>query len=326
MIKQFRNLSPVNLFFLVVVTIVLRMGTLFQIPALLEFNFAEVFNRLLMPVPVDSPFAPAVNIFIATFLIIIQAVWLNRIINEHNLLGKPTFLPALMYVTASGILTPFTVLSPALLCNFLLIWMIGKFLNIHRRTEVTSVMYDLGFIVGIGTLIYFPFIAMFVLLYVTLLIFRAFSWREWLSGFLGFATVYFFLAVFYFWNDSLSKFYTIWLPLANPFPSKIRINFYNYIVLIPLLAILGLSGLSIRQNFFRSYVQVRKAFQLLFGLMVLALVSFYLEPQVRIYHFLLAVPPVAVFMAYYFLHAKKRWIFESLFFLLLVFVVYFQFV
>jgi hypothetical protein len=326
MIRQFRNLTPANLFFLVVIGVVLRLGLLVHLPDTLEFEFAKPFLRFLIPVPTEPFFSPLVNISITFIIILIQATILNKIVNNHNLLGKPSFLPALMYVTTSAILVPFTVLSPTLLCNFLLIWMIEKFLSIYRRNEVGSVMYDMGLMVGVGTLIYFPFIAMFIVLYVSLLIYRPFNWREWIIGLLGFGTVYFFVAIFYYWNDSFDQFYQIWIPLATPFRSNIGIKFYDYIVLIPLIIILALSAFSLRMNFFKSYVHIRKSFQLLFFLFILAILSFYLKQQVRIYHFLLAVPAASIFMGYYFLHAKKAWVYESLYFLLVAFIIYFQIV
>lgn len=324
MIRQFRNLTPVNLFFLIIIAVILRITLLVDLPETFEFDFAKPFLRLLIPVPADSIISPFLNVSIALILTLIQASILNKIVNQHNLLGKPSFLPALMYVTASSIFMPFLVLSPALICNFLIIWMIEKFQSIYRRNEVGSVMFDLGMIVGVGTLMYFPFIAMFILLYVSLLIYRPFNWREWVIGLVGFATVYFFVAIYYYWNDSFENFYQIWLPLATPFPAKLGINFNDYIVLIPVIIILILSAYSLRRNFFKSYVQVRKSFQILFFMFVLAMISFYLKPHVRVYHFLLGVPAASVFMAYYFLHAKKRWVFESLYFLLVAFIIYFQ--
>ncbi|WP_423147481.1 DUF6427 family protein [Rubrolithibacter danxiaensis] len=284
----------------------------------------ESFVRLLLVVPQESFFSPLQNISIALLLTFFQAILLNRIVNNYNLFGRPSFLPSLMYATAASLLPPFLILSPALLCNFLLIWMIEKFLSIYRRDEARSVMFDLGMMVGFGTLIYFPFIVMFLLLWLSLLIFRPFNWREWVSGLIGFATIYFILAVFYYWNDSLDNFLQIFLPLTNKFPSAIKINLNDYIVLIPVICILALSAISLRQNFFRSYVQVRKSFQLLFFLLVLALISFYLKKQVQVYHFLLAVPAVAIFMAYYFLNAKRRWFYESLYLILIGFIIYFQ--
>jgi len=42
-------------------------------------------------------------------------------------------------------------------------------------------------------------------------------------------------------------------------------------------------------------------------------------------HFLLCTVPLAVFFAYYFLYAKSKWFYESLYLLLLISIIYFQF-
>jgi hypothetical protein len=326
MINQFRKLSPVNLFFLVIVSIILRLGIFIHLPEKLNFNFMEPFAWTLINVPSEGLFSPLQNVTVATILTLIQAIILNRIINHHNILGKPTFLPALMYVTGSSILMPFLVLNPVIFCNFFILWMIAKFLNIYHKNEARSVMFDLGMIVAAGTLIYFPFIAMMPLLWISLIIFRPFNWREWIAILLGFITIYFFLAVFYYMNDSLDKFYQIWLPLANHFPTNIHIHIYDYIVLFPVVVIFILSAVSLQQNFYRSFVHVRKSFQVLFFMFLVAMLSFYLKPELELYHFLLGLAPAAIFMAYYFLNARIKWVYETLYLLLAGFIIYFQLV
>lgn len=324
MINQFRSLNPVNIILLIGTALLLRLGVIFQ-SAESTLDFAGPFTRFLLSLLPANTFSTAPGAFTALFITIIQAFIFNRVINNYNLPGKPTFLPALLYITCSSLFLSFLIISPALISNFLLIWAIEKFLSIYRRNEVLSVMYDIGMIIALGTLIYFPFIAMMPLLWISMVIFRPFNWREWLAGIIGFITVIFFMWVFYYWNDSTDQFYRIWLPLASKFPVDIRINYYNYLVLIPVIIIVILAIFQLRENFFRSIVQVRKSFQLLIFMLILALVSFYLEPDYNLYHFLLAVPPGSVIMAYYFLHARKRWFYESLYFVLVGFILYFQF-
>ena len=308
-----------------VVAVVLRLAVLAQLPDTLDFNFTEPFAIFLINVPLESFFTPFGDFCVALFLTLVQAFIFNKIINSYNLIGKPTFVPALIYVTVSSLFTPFVLLSPVLVCNFLVLLMIEKYLSIYRRDDVRSVMFDLGMIVAVGTLIYFPFIAMMVLLWISLIIFRPFNWREWLTGIIGFLTVFFFLAVYYYWNNSLNQFYNIWLPLSSKFQISFKINWYDYLVLIPVIIILVLGTFQLRSNFFRSFVQIRKSFQLLFFMLLLGLISFYLKPDFRIYHFLLCAPPGAVMMAYYFVQAgKKRWIYESMYLTLVGFIIYFQ--
>lgn len=324
MITQFRKYSPINILYLIPVALLLCLGAFMHAPADLQTAlFAPAIVNLTGSF-LESAFVPQSNVLITVALTLIQGILLNRIVNRYNLLGRPSFLPALMYVTLASMLTPFLTLTPTLICNFLLIWMIEKFLSIYRRVEVVGLVYDLGLIVGMGTLFYFPFIAYLILIWMGLLIFRPFNWREWVAGPLGFATVYLLILIVYIWDERISDFYSIWLPLTRRFPTSLSLDVYDYWVLVVPLTILLLFVVSLRQNIFKSVVHIRKSFQLLFLMLLTGIVSFYLNPQLDVYHFMFCLPPIAIYAAYYFNYASKKWFFESLFILFIFAILFFQ--
>ncbi len=325
MINIFRTYNPLNILWLAVLLFALRIGYVYHAPATIPFTFIEPFARLWPSGANTYVLSAPLNIFLAGVLVFIQALALNRLVNQYSLLSKPSYLPALLYITLSGLFTPFLVLSAPLVCNFLLIAMLHKLFSLYKADDAKSTAYDLGMIVAIGSLIYLPFIYMFLAIWAALVIFKPFYWREWVSGIMGYITIFFFLAVFYYLKGNLATFYTIWMPLATKFPSRVNINNYNYLVLIPVILIAILCIFKIRQIFFRSYVQVRKSFQLLFMVFLIAGLAFYVKADFSLTHFLLCVIPVSIYFAYYFLYANARWFYESLFFLLLISIVYFQF-
>lgn len=326
MIKQFRQFNFLNLIILFVLLYVLRIGLFLNMPEAINTGFVEVGNRLLVNKSEESFLTPFFNVFLAGIVVYIQAILFNTIINNFSILGKTTFLPALIYVVVSSVFTPFLFLSPPLLCNFLLLLILYKILISSKNPILISTMFDLGMIIAIGTIIYFPFVLVFLILWIALLIFRAFNWREWVSGLIGYLCIVLFLAIYYFWNNQLTDFYAIWRPLTHTFPVFIKIQLLDYIVLFPIAMGLLLGFFQLRENFYKSFIQVRKTFQLLFFLFIIAAISFYIKPDYRINHFLLCVIPVAVLLAYYFLHATKRWFYESVFMLITAFIIYFQFV
>src|SRR3954468_24677838 len=124
MIRLFRSFSPVNIVWLAVFLFFMRIGFAFQLPDKTGFPFSELFSRLLLPASYQMAIPPVVNLFVASLMIFIQAILINLLTNEHNLLGKSTFLPAFMYITGSSLLVPSLLLSLPLVCNFLLIWML----------------------------------------------------------------------------------------------------------------------------------------------------------------------------------------------------------
>ncbi len=323
MINLFRNLNPLNLGVLFLIIFFVRAGIFINMPDGVNFGFFEPFARLLIPIETNFIIPAEANLFFSSIIVFVQAIVFNRIINKYNLIGKPTFLPALMFGVGSSLFIPFLVLSQPLICNFLVLWMIDKLLGIYKKDEAKSTMFDVGMIVGFGSLIYFPFLAMILLMFFSLLIFRPFLWREWASIVVGFFTIFFFLAVLYFYNDKLSDFYKIWLPLINRIPLSVKINYHDYLVLVPVIVITLLGAYRFRSNFFKSFVHIRKSFQLLFCLFVIAVLSVYLKQGTKLMHFLLCVTPVSVLAAYYFAYADKRWFYESLFALFLGSVFFF---
>ncbi|WP_026905496.1 DUF6427 family protein [Pedobacter glucosidilyticus] len=324
MIGQFKSLSFINLFVLFFLVFTLRIGLYVQLPENINTGFSELANRLL--ISQDNLLTPFTNITLAGLVVFVQALWFNRIVNNFNIIGKSTFLPALVYVVSSSIFTPFLFLSPPLVCNFFLLFILYRILSSVKDTAFVAIMFDLGLATAVATIFYFPFIGMILLLWIVLLIFRPFNWREWISILIGYFTIIFLLGVYYYWNDKLAAFYAIWTPLTEAFPIFVKIQLQDYIVLLPISIGLLLGFYHLRENFFKSFVQVRKTFQLLFFVFIIATFTFYLKPDYRINHFHLAVISVSTLLAYYFLHANKKWFYEPLFLCIIGFIVYFQFV
>jgi hypothetical protein len=325
MINLFRIYNPFNVIWLAFVLLVMRMGYIIKAPDHLDFIFVEPFTRSLVPVAYENFFSPSANIILAAILVFAQALLLNYLINFYNLLGKPSFLPGLMFIVASSLFTPFLILSPPLICNFLVLWMLFKLFGLYKTDNAKSTAYDLGMLVAVGSLIYLPFIYLILGVWIAFLLFRPFDIRDWMASLFGYVTVFFFLAVYYYLTNRLTTFYTIWLPLGTRFPNSIHINQYSYLILVPVLVIFILCFFKLRQVFYKSYVQIRKSYQLLLLLFIIGALAFYVKAEFKLNHFLLCAVPTAVFFAYYFLYATKRWFYEILFLLLVGSIIYFQF-
>ncbi|MFZ4263114.1 DUF6427 family protein [Sphingobacterium sp. HJSM2_6] len=325
LINQHRNLSGLNIFLVTLVGIVLCLGAYLHLPENLTPVLVEPSLANLLQIQIGIKISPQSNVFITLILTLLQAFYLNRIINHYNLLGKPNFLTALMFMTLVSVFIPFLVLSPTLICNFITIWMLQKLFNIYKHADVKGIMFDLGLLVALGSLIYFPFISMLVLIWASLIIYRTFAWREWVTPLLGGFIVYFLLAVVYYWTERMPEFYRIFEPFTYALPTRLNMDVHDYFVLIPIcIALIGFLFI-LKDNFFKSIVQIRKSFQLLFVMLVLIFVSFYLNHDKSVNHFLLAVPALSIYLAYFFSNAKKKWFYEVLYFTILVTIIYFQF-
>jgi hypothetical protein len=324
-INQHRKFTPINIFWVCLVGTLLCLGAFLHLPEELTPLFLEPAVNNLFNIKFGTDLQPHSNVLITLILTLLQAFFLNRIINHFNFLGKPTFLTALLFMSLVSVFLPFLVLSPTLICNFITIWMIDKLFNIYKQADVKILMFDLGMIVALGSLIYFPFIVMLLLLWIALIIFRPFIWREWVTPVLGFSLVYFLLGVIYYWRDRWDEFLEIFKPFANPLPTGLHVDYHDYFVVIPILVALLLFLLVLKDQYFRSIVHLRKSFQLLFYMLLLIIGSFYLNTKITINHFLLCAPPLAIYLAYYFAYAKVKWLYESIYIIIIGTIIYFQF-
>lgn len=324
-INQHRKFTPINIFWVCLIGTLLCSGAFLHLPEELTPLFLEPAVNNLFNINFGTDLQPHSNVLITLILTLLQAFFLNRIINHFNFLGKPTFLTALLFMSLVSVFLPFLVLSPTLICNFITIWMIDKLFNIYKQADVKILMFDLGMIVALGSLIYFPFIVMLLLLWIALIIFRPFIWREWVTPVLGFSLVYFLLGVIYYWRDRWDEFLEIFKPFANPLPTGLHVDYHDYFVVIPILVALLLFLLVLKDQYFRSIVHLRKSFQLLFYMLLLIIGSFYLNTKITINHFLLCAPPLAIYLAYYFAHAKVKWLYESIYIIIIGTIIYFQF-
>lgn len=326
LINQHRKFTPINILSVCVIGTFLCLGAFFHLPDNLAPITLEPAASNLLGVQIGAGLSPASNVLLTLSLTLLQAFLLNKVVNHFNFLGKPNFLTALLFMTLVSLFLPFLVLSPTLICNFITIWMMSKLFNIYKQADVKGLMFDLGMIVALGSLIYFPFIVMLLLLWIALIIFRPFIWREWVTPLLGFSLIYFLIGVTYYWFDRFSEFKAIFSPFSNPLPNALHVDFHDYLVVIPISITLLLFFAVLREQYFRSIVHIRKSFQLLFYMLLLIGGSFYLNEKININHFLLCAPPLAIYLAYYFSFARTKWIYESIYAIIVLTIIYFQLV
>lgn len=324
-INQHRKFTPFNIVLVSTIGAFLCLGVFFHLPDTLTPILFEPAINNLAGIQIGGNITPSMNVFITLILTIFQAFLLNKLINYYNFLGRSNFLIALMYMTLVSLFLPFLVLSPTLICNFITIWMLTKLFNIYKQADVKGLMFDLGMIVGIGSLIYFPFIVLFFLLWISLIVFRPFIWREWVTPLLGLATVYALLAAIYYWVDQFDIFLAIFSPFTNEFSAALHVDIYDYLVVIPIVIALIFFLFILKDQYFKSIVHIRKSFQLLFFMLLLIGGSFYLNDHITINHFLLCAPPLSIYLAYYFNYAKTKWVYETLYLLIIGTITYFQF-
>jgi hypothetical protein len=212
-IALFKQKSPANLVLLLI------FGLLIKMPYLLHPQVPQVIpsGGLLYPA-ILSLFGSGTGgnmsaAFLAFGLQYLQALMINYLVNEHRLTTKHTFLPAMSYLLITSLLPDWSLLSPPLLASTLIIWAFLMLFRLYNQQVVKGAVFNIGLIIGLSSMTFFPSAAFLICLLLGLLILRPFRLNEIILFLIGALTPYYFYSVYLFLTDRLT--------LANVFPSII---------------------------------------------------------------------------------------------------------
>ncbi len=259
-------------------------------------------------------------------LVLIQALLINRFVNEIKLFPKPTFVPALAYLICASLFREFLFFSPVLVINTFIIIIVILLFSIYKNPSCERQIFDVGFFIGICSLIYFPSISLALLFFIGLSSLRPFAWREWVIGLTGIFTPFFLAGTIYFWNDQLGKF------LLATFESvyaefKIEIAEGPELIWIgaPMAVMMGMAVMQLQQNFLKSPVHFRKFLTLMLWAVVILLFSSLFLSRLRLNHFLILSAPLSIILSYFFLSFRKWYVPEIFFWTMLLIILTFQY-
>jgi hypothetical protein len=268
---------------------------------------------------VVRPFSTGwLNITIALILVIAEAFLLNQIVNQNEVLTRPSFLPALLYIIFMSSNKAMLVLHPLIFSNFFLLLAINRLLDSYRKDKAYSQFFDAGFLIAIATLFYFPSIVFFPLLGSALIILRPFNWREWIISFTGSFIPYLLIGTVYFLRDSLD--YLLVDKMLFYFSKQLHFGTLSnsfYFTNSIQLGILILAGARLFTGLNSGPQKTKKGIVLLIWFLLAGIASIAITQEVSTSCFAALAISASVFYAHYFMNLKRSWLAEVLFLLFL---------
>jgi hypothetical protein len=240
-----------------------------------------------------------------------SALYFNRVITRHEIVTKNSSLAAFLFVVLSSYLPFLLTINPVNLSVFFLLLVITQLFETYNREEPLELVYAAGFFVSIGSFFYFPFILFYLFVLLSFIIFRSITWRYWIGSFIGLATPYLFLAVYYFWVDQLSvKFFEYGHYFTIPFNTLASFSpvFLIYTAILFFGVITGF--FSSASHLSEKTIEIRKKNILLYWFIVLIIVSFLFAGNLQVYHTLFLVIVITPFASSFLLVRKKTFVAE----------------
>lgn len=315
LIRSFRTTQIFPLVLLVLLSATMWFVSISGTYEIVAGNGMPLYDLVVRALTFIPPF---LSVFLAFLLFTSQAIHINHIINKHEVLYKQSWLPALMFIIIAGLFPPFLWIHPILFVNSLLIFVFDKLFSLYKHPAPLALSFDGAFLLSLSALFYLPTIFLFLFYILCILILRPFSWRLWTVSIMGLLLPFFFAFFYYFWNNELMSFYERvfvsgikrQIDLAHIFNVKYILS----VVVVGILFILSL--LKLQTNYFKNVTKSRLIQQLLVLLIPIGILSVLFSRDESLYRYSIIVLPISIYLAYYFLSGKKRWVMELMFLLL----------
>ncbi len=274
------------------------------------------FYAAIDPLLRANPLAAVITGFLVSLG---EAFLLNYIIYQHHILTRRSWLPALLFVVLSACTPGLLWLHPQLIAGFFLLGALHFLLGTYRQDKAFGAVFNAGIFIGIAALFYLPSIVFLLFAIAAIVILRPFIWREWVILILGSTVAPLYTGVYFFWNDQLQGMTRRLLiePIASrDFFLKLPVEYYFLSAMTGLL--LFVAGGRFLSGAGTSTLKTKKGISVMVWFVVFSLAAILPAQNFAVAGFLFLVYPLALFISNYFLVARRLWLAESIFLLLLV--------
>lgn len=255
MVFLYRDKSIINIFFLVLLSIVVHLHLFVNAPLVVTNTNDGVFSLLLKSY--IAPLSSTVLFVFYHLLLLVQAIRLNLVLTDLRMFQNSNYTTAMAYVLLSGVVMQWCSISPALIANFLLIWLFIKLCRLYSHPSPKTLLFNTGLIVGVSIVCYHPTAILILVVLFALAVVRPFKLAEWVILLMGILLPYYFLAAWLYLTDSIGNFqqylpYLQWnLPLV-----KWNIPLAYSLSVLFLVLVAGLYYWQLFNN--RMVIQIRK--------------------------------------------------------------------
>ncbi|MDA3894371.1 MAG: DUF6427 family protein [Salinivirgaceae bacterium] len=318
LLKLFKSNHPSVIFLIPILGIILWIPSLFELPITREV--AEIGNTTLVYKWVLQLFSfhPKASVIFALILVIVESYILIRLNFKYIFIENKTYLPSVIFVVLTSVVSSYQMLHPLLLGNLFVLLALDKAFLFEKSKHQFKRYFESGFFLGLGALIY-PNIYVFIFaIWLTLIYLRTFNWREWFSSVLGIITPFiFYLCILFLTNNFqglLGKIHSIMTLSA---PDLVFTNysvgafiFLSFVIIISIFNGARVVGLK--------KISTRKYFALFFWFAAYVVALFYLHPSFGYELSMVFAIPVSIICTGFFTDIRRNWIGEVIFTLTLI--------
>jgi hypothetical protein len=259
---------------------------------------------------------------LALILIFFQASFFAILLINNKAYNDNTYVPALIYGLLCFVSFDFLSVTPELLGSTVLLLALNNlFREIEFRVQRDGTIINVGFYTGVASLFVFTYSIFLLAAFVILIVFTRISFRKSLLLLFGFFLPHFVIGVYYYFKDALPA-------LLNNFYLENLLHTDQNLISGKSLLMLGL--LPIIYFVFSLFMMTREArftkyqsqlFQVMFLWLLFCIVQAFLTRQLTPHSLIIMIPSLAYFFSHYLLLIRRKWIAESMLWILIIGIV-----
>ncbi|MDD5508081.1 MAG: hypothetical protein PHD25_07085 [Bacteroidales bacterium] len=275
---------------------------------------------LLQKIPVR------LNVVFAFLLVAIQAVIINSSLINHKIITRNTLLPFLIYFVLMSYSPDVQTVHPVLIANLFLILALNLNLSIYLKPEPYKEIFNSTFFISLASLFYLPALVFLILVWISLLVYRISSLREWIITISGLLAPYLFIAFYYYWTDSFGVFLQDYIgsmfgfhPFHIAFTKPLLGETYILLgVIMAMLLIIGFVKISLETT--EKVITVRKRMNVIIFWVFITLVSFLWASDHLLIHACMLAIPACILISYFFSGIRRIAVAEIFFTMIILLI------
>jgi len=302
---NFKTNLPFNSFSLLIYALFLKWPLLLHptAPAIVDGD-AYLYHQLLL---ILKSWFGDFKIMYGVFTILLlytQALLINNIANNQKLFSKPNHLTGMCYLLFTSVFQSWFVLNPVMIAATFLILVLAKLSKLQNLNDAGKTLFNLGLLLGLSVLFYFPSIVYLLLIFLSLLITRAFKLPEWVIIILGLLTPYYFACSILFLMKS--DLHLLYPHLGISLP-QIRLTRYECTALIIIFITASVGFAFVQNNMRKLLVQSRKSWTNIYLFLIVSLIIPFLNYNSSLIFYLTAIISLSVIAAGAFHFPGRKW-------------------
>jgi hypothetical protein len=293
----FRHNNPLALILLAVLSGLPLFHPLLDTIPVEGSGFSIFHDRLLSFLSWMDPKRGMASGLLCAAVLLVEALYLNKVVNDHKLIEKPGLLAALGFLLFSG-LSPYSLRSFGLLSNAILIIVLKLMIISYKQIKPYQNLFLSGFLCGIMAAFNTSYMLLYLWLLIGTMIMRPLSAKEWLLSTAGFIMPFYFLIAGLYLTDQLTV--RAVLPLLKlqfsvPAFTLREGLVWGCMLFLPLLSLTVAGG-----QLGKMVIQVRKSYLITMVMFLTAILVIILHVKQPFFHFsLLLVPSSLLFIPFF---------------------------